>query len=62
MANHSPRPDNYVTKKTWAEAMQAQPAKPNNAGKVAADKAKRAADKGEAAHNGGGPVPVPPAK
>lgn len=55
--------DNYVRKKTWAEAMQGQPAKPNNAGKVAADKAKRAADKGEAARNGGGgPVPVPPAK
>ena len=54
MANHSPKRDNYVTKKTWAEAMQDQPAKPNDADKVAADKATRAKDKGEAANNGGG--------
>ena len=54
MANHSPRPDNYVSKKTWDEAMQGQPAKPNDADKVSKDRAKRAADKGEAANNGGG--------
>lgn len=56
MANHSRNPDNYPTKKTWAEAMgEAAPQPdPKRSAKVTADRAKRAADKGEAANNGGG--------
>ena len=54
MANHQPEPDNYVEKKTWDEAMDAVPAATDRTADKAADAAKRARDKGEAARNGGG--------
>lgn len=54
MANHSPDPDNYVQKKTWAEVMEGATPAPVDAAKVDAERVKRAADKGEAAKNGGG--------
>lgn len=56
MANHQPEADNYVEKKTWDEAMADVPAsKSADREKAKADDAaKRAKDKGEAAHNGGG--------
>lgn len=53
MANHSPNKDNYVTKKTWAEAMADAPGV-DDADAKAKDADKRAKDKGEAAKNGGG--------
>lgn len=54
MANHQPEPDNYVEKKTWDEAMADVPAATDRTADKAADAAKRAKDKGEAARNGGG--------
>lgn len=52
MANHSPNPDNYTRKKTWAEVMDGAQAEP--AADTTRDRTKRAADKGAAAKNGGG--------
>lgn len=51
MANHSPNEDNYVSKKSWDEAMSGDAAKASDTSK---DAAKRASDKGAAAKNGGG--------
>lgn len=48
MANHSPKPDNYVRKKTWAEAMEGKPAKKQ------AKSAPKPKARNEAANNGGG--------
>jgi hypothetical protein len=54
MANHSPNPDNYPVKRTWAEVMDGSAPAATDGDKIAADKAKREADKGAAAKNGGG--------
>ena len=54
MANHSSTPDNYVTKKTWPEAMAGEAGNKPSADAKAKDAAKRAKEKGEAANNGGG--------
>lgn len=54
MANHSPKKDNYVGKKTWAEAMGDEPASKPTAKEKADDAETRKADKGSAAKNGGG--------
>ena len=54
MANHSPEPDNYVEKKTWAEAMEGSEGSKPTAKEKADDATKRKADKGGAAKNGGG--------
>lgn len=54
MANHSPEPDNYPRKRTWAEVMDGAQPEAADVGKVSADRTKRAADKGAAAKNGGG--------
>ncbi len=54
MANHSPDPDNYVGKKTFTEAMDDGTASKPTAKEKADDAAKRSADKGSAAKNGGG--------
>jgi len=54
MANHSKNADNYVTKKTWAEAMDGSAGNTPSDADKAKDADKRAKDKGEAAKNGGG--------
>lgn len=56
MANHSPKRDNYVQKKTFAEAMgEAEPVPDADRGAQLGDEKKsRAANKGAAAKNGGG--------
>ena len=56
MANHSPLPDNYVSKKTFDEAIDGQNAgeSPEKEQQKSQDAAKRATEKGEAARNGGG--------
>lgn len=54
MANHSPEPDNYIEKKTFIEALEGADGSTPSAKEKADDAAKRKADKGEAAKNGGG--------
>lgn len=54
MANHSPQPDNYTRKKTWAEVMDAVAPAPADDEQITKDTAKRAKEKGAAAKNGGG--------
>ena len=58
MANHSPLADNYVSKKTFDEAMAGDAAgeAPEKEQQKSQDAAKRATEKGEAARNGGGGV------
>jgi len=54
MANHGTAPDNYVTKKTWDEAVSGAAGNLPSADDKKKDAAKRKSDKGEAANNGGG--------
>lgn len=54
MANHERVADNYVEKKTWDEAVEGAAPKPADNAAKDKDAERRAADKGEAARNGGG--------
>ena len=61
MANHSPKPDNYVGKKTWDEAMNDEPAKGEAELPQLAETEKKTEDGGAAANNGGGTEAAKPA-